>query len=104
MSYSLLRSSRHELAAIAQWYEDRRDDLGREFLVEFEHCMSQVVRRPKSFAVEEHAPTGSELRQIAMRRFPYRVIYRASEGRIVVFAIAHSSRKPDYWIDRLEEE
>ncbi len=104
MNYSLLPSSRRELAAAAQWYEDHRDGLGGEFLDEFERCISQVVRRPTSFAVEQHAPAGQGLRQIAFRRFPYRVIYRVGKERIAVIAVVHGSRRPAYWHDRLHEE
>jgi hypothetical protein len=104
MSYSFLRSSRRELAAAVQWYEDRRDGLGDEFLEEFNRCMSLIVRRPETFAVDETAPAGYPARFLLFRRFPYRVIYGLREGRVVVLAVAHTAQKPDYWFDRLEEE
>ncbi len=35
-------------------------------------------------------------------RFPYKILYAVESGTIVVLAIAHSHRKPDYWLDRVK--
>jgi hypothetical protein len=35
--------------------------------------------------------------------FPFAVVYTVEEASIVVHAVAHLSRKPRYWIDRLTD-
>ncbi len=35
-----------------------------------------------------------------MRRFPFQVIYRLLGEDVIMNAVAHTSRAPDYWSDR----
>jgi hypothetical protein len=41
------------------------------------------------------------VRRCRLRRFPYGVIYHADEMEILVVAVAHAHRRPDYWRDRI---
>ncbi len=54
--------------------------------------------------VEKHPHVGREVlpgvRKIRLRRFPYKLIYSTRGGRLLILAVAHGHRKPDYWIDR----
>ena len=104
MNYSLSRSSRRELAEAAQWYEDRRDGLGDEFLDEVYRCAGLAARRPGTFPIDEDAPPGYVVRNVLLQRFPFRLIYSVRGGMLVVLAVAHAARQPGYWLDRLEEE
>ncbi len=36
-------------------------------------------------------------------RFPFAIIYIERDQEFFVIAVAHTSRKPDYWKDRLRE-
>ena len=40
-------------------------------------------------------------RQMTVHGFPYRVVYRIREHDLYVVAIAHTSRRPDYWKHRV---
>ncbi|MFH1467396.1 MAG: type II toxin-antitoxin system RelE/ParE family toxin [Pseudomonadota bacterium] len=82
------------------WYDERREGLGSRFLDEVE---SATVR------IDEQAESGSPwlfpgvppgVRRAQVRGFPYRVVY-VIRARVVVVAIAHERRRPDYWEDRL---
>jgi len=42
-----------------------------------------------------------DIRRCLFARFPYSLIYGVEEQTIVVIAVAHSHRVPDYWMDRL---
>jgi hypothetical protein len=35
--------------------------------------------------------------------FPYSIVYRVESSRVLVVAGAHTSRRPGYWRDRLED-
>jgi hypothetical protein len=50
--------------------------------------------------------TGGErrLRATLLSRFPYAIVYKTSENEIHVVAIAHLSRRPAYWADRVRDE
>jgi len=36
-----------------------------------------------------------------MHKFPYKILYSVERDHLLVIAIAHQHRRPDYWIDRL---
>jgi toxin ParE2 len=58
----------------------------------------RIVRYPDAWQ-----PLGEDIRRYRLSRFPYGVIYAIESGDIVVLAIAHLHRKPDYWRDRLQK-
>jgi len=43
-----------------------------------------------------------EIRRFLFTRFPYSLFYGVDEETIVVIAVAHQHRKPDYWADRID--
>jgi plasmid stabilization system protein ParE len=44
-----------------------------------------------------------EGRRKVFTRFPFAAIYDVSEGRVGIIAVAHHSRDPDYWVDRINQ-
>jgi toxin ParE2 len=42
------------------------------------------------------------IRRCRLKRFPYSVLYRAEAEEIVVIAVMHHRRRPDYWRSRLK--
>jgi len=48
------------------------------------------------------APAGRRVRRCRLSRFPYALIYTIDNGDILVLAVAHLQRRPDYWRDRLK--
>jgi hypothetical protein len=45
-------------------------------------------------------PAGT--RHVPLHTFPHSAVY-VTEPRVVVIAVAHGSREPEYWIDRLTD-
>ncbi len=43
------------------------------------------------------------VRTWALKRFPYTLVYRVEGDLITVIAVAHQSREPRYWVDRLPD-
>ena len=72
-------------------------DWGEEFRDE----AWETVRRIKEFPQAWHPLSGS-IRRCQMRRFPFGVIYEPSELEIVIIAIAHLHREPEYWRARIQ--
>lgn len=93
-------SAAAELYAAVEWYEAKRDGLG----IEFRGLIDDTIEN-----VRQYADSGTPLFEILSRtvrrrlvpKFPYQVIYYADDTDLVVVAIAHTSRKPNYWQSRL---
>lgn len=47
---------------------------------------------------------GKEARSLCVNDFPYSLIYLIESEEIIVVAVAHHSRRPDYWSNRLQEQ
>ena len=85
-----------ELLEVARYYEKQASGLGEEFLAKLERVLTVLKAHP-----EIGAPAQSGTRRAFTRRFPYAVVYLPESSRIIVVAVAHSHRRPDYWRRRL---
>jgi plasmid stabilization system protein ParE len=87
-----------ELAAAVRWYEERRPGWGTRFFDAVSHAFDLIERHPEIGSPRRSRPA---VRQLAVRGFPYLVVYRARSDDSYVVALAHTSRRPGYWKDRL---
>ncbi len=77
------------------WYAERSIEAANDFDAELNIALDQIKSDPQRFPLcdDRH-------RFFLMRRFPFRIIYRGIHEDIVVIAIAHASRSPDFWANR----
>ena len=94
--------ARKELRQIAEWYEDRREGLGPEVRDEVSRALNAVLEQPLRWPLSS-IPKARALgiRHFVVERFPLVIEYIGDEKRVLVFAVAHSSRRPGYWLRRL---
>ena len=78
-----------------EYYEKQREGLGHDFLLCIEECMSKVERNPIHYKV-----IYKELRRIAVRRFPYRILYLVQDNSVIVTAVFHVRKDPQAWESR----
>jgi toxin ParE1/3/4 len=86
-----------ELVGSAAFYERRREFLGDGFLDLVDETLTKIRSNP-----EMGKPGRFQTRSLKVRRFPFRIIFLIQPERIWVVAVAHLSRRPDYWINRLD--
>lgn len=79
------------------WYRNRSERAADAFLAEIEAARSAIQEFPIAWAEYLHGT-----RRYKLKRYPYIVIYRITEHRIEVIAVAHGKRKPGYWAERLK--
>jgi plasmid stabilization system protein ParE len=96
MRIRFLEAAQQEVDDAVAWYDEREEELGRDFLDE----LDRAIRRIKSFPL---ASTEIEpgIRRCLLARFPYSLIYGIEQELIIVIAVSHLHREPRYWIDRL---
>lgn len=86
-----------DLDDAAAWYEARSAGLGRDFVREISAAISRLTVAPLIPRLR-HRSAG--IRWVRAKRFPYRIIYRVEEERVVVFAIMHAARSDAAWRER----
>ncbi|MDQ3816371.1 MAG: type II toxin-antitoxin system RelE/ParE family toxin [Acidobacteriota bacterium] len=86
-----------EVQEAFDWYEQRDEGLGQEFLRAADACLAGVRRNPLAFP-QVH----KEVRRALMRKFPYALFYLIEGESIVVVACFHAKRDPIDWLRRSE--
>ena len=95
VAYHRLAAS--ELIKSARFYERRNPTLGEAFLSVVEATVPKIERNP-----EMGKPGRLGTRSWKTKRFPFRIIYLEQADRFWIVAVAHMSRRPEYWIRRLD--
>jgi plasmid stabilization system protein ParE len=78
-----------------KWYAERSIEAANDFDAEFDSAVSQIATDPERFPMCD-----TRHRYFLLRRFPFRIIYRIVASDILLIAVAHGSRSPDYWANR----
>jgi toxin ParE1/3/4 len=90
------RLAESELIGSALFYEQRRPLFGDHLLNAVEETEAKIQHNP-----DLGRPGKFHTRSWRVRRFPFRLVYLEQADRIWIVAVAHLSRKPDYWMSRL---
>jgi toxin ParE1/3/4 len=93
-------SAAAELAEAVRWYEARRPGLGGDFRDAIGAAFDRIRQQPDAGS-RIRAPSMVALRRLLIPRFSYQVIYYARDEEIAIVAVAHTSRRPNYWRHRL---
>ena len=96
MTVRFLEIAEIELDQAVHWYRAQAPGLGEAFLIEILAAADRNVRYPEAWH-----PLSEGIRRCRLSRFPYGLIYIIDGGDILVLAVAHLHRRPDYWRDRL---
>ncbi|MGE3803236.1 MAG: type II toxin-antitoxin system RelE/ParE family toxin [Gemmataceae bacterium] len=92
-----------EIQRVVSWYEGERPGLGFEFLAELASYYRLIEENPASFPkTETYSPRTREIRRAVLSRFSYVIYYEVRPDEILVLAVSHSSRRPNYWRRRKE--
>lgn len=89
------REAQSEVREAFQFYQDKSDNLGFEFLRSLDASLQSVKRNPFAYQT-----IYKEARRVLFRKFPYALFYIVEESRIVVIACFHQKRHPIDWLRR----
>jgi plasmid stabilization system protein ParE len=86
-----------EFYNIIDYYKQFDQSLSADFIQEFDKAIQLLQDFPKAGSPYLH-----ETKRVILRQFPYAIVYKIYRNNlIVVHAVMHIKRKPDYWKDRL---
>ncbi len=94
---SVAPEAEEEITEAALWYESKRSGLGIEFVAAIDRALERIAVAPSSYAKWR---TEFPYRRAVLTRFPFQVFYTEIPTHIHVWAIAHSKRRPGYWLHR----
>lgn len=101
MSFQVLPEAQGDAIEAAIWYDDRQASLGTEFLAVVDQAFHQIRSGFRLLSKLETYNGPHDVRRLLLKRFPYAVIVLLRPDEILVVAVAHTRRRPLYWLDRL---
>ena len=85
--------AKNELDDAVSFYETELAGLGLRFKEEIRSSISRIKEHPEAWSIEK-----GDVRKALLHRFPYKILYSLEKDHIVILAIAHQHRKPNYWV------
>ncbi len=75
----------------------RKQQIGLEnlFLNEIENALMKIQKNP-----ERYPKINENIRKCLIKQFPFNIIYTIKPDKIIIIAVAHHKRRPDYWKTR----
>ncbi|MEX2683166.1 MAG: type II toxin-antitoxin system RelE/ParE family toxin [Candidatus Sigynarchaeota archaeon] len=90
-----LPDASRELEEAILFYEQRSGGLGKQFEEEIESAVKNIENDPALWPFFKGIT-----RRCLLKRFPFAILYREETTKIIIVAVAHLRRKPNYWKDR----
>ena len=85
-----------DVKSAVSWYRKRSPKAALDFIDELHRAADTIREAP------ERWPRGkNNTRRFLLWRFPFSIIYSEQESAITIWAVAHGSRRPEYWTERL---
>lgn len=105
VSLKLHPEAEDELFHDAAWYDDKQSGLGDDFLAEIHRWFGIISDGPHVWPTWPNIPSAisPRVQRVVTERFPYKIAYQALPNYVLVLAVAHASREPLYWAQRLKQ-
>lgn len=85
-----------DVKSAVDWYRERSHKAALDFIEELNRAVDTIRQGPDRWPISKN-----NVRRFLLWRFPFAVIYSATESVLTIWAVAHASRRPEYWAGRL---
>lgn len=96
MKTLFLPEARLELAESSSYYENRLQGLGLRFKNEIARVCARIAEDPLLWRERKGG-----YRRVNCPNFPFYVVYFIRKEAVVIAAVAHGHRLPEYWKHRI---
>jgi len=96
VNYSFHPQAQLEFEQAIEYYESCQEGLGYDFAIQVYDTIQNIVDFPDTWPELQ-----SGIRRCLARHFPYGIIYSIEPAGILILAIMHLHRSPDYWKSRI---
>lgn len=79
------------------WYQERSSKAALDFIDELNRATETIREAPERWPLQKN-----NSRRFPLWRFPFAVIYSEAGNVITIWAVAHGSRRPEYWTRRTQ--
>jgi plasmid stabilization system protein ParE len=97
VKYSFHPEAEAEFVQAIEYYEECEVGLGYDFAVEVYSAIERTMAYPKAWPIIEE-----DIRRSLVRRFPYGILYAEEDEELLIVAVMHLHRDPDYWKHRIK--
>ncbi|MBZ0255530.1 type II toxin-antitoxin system RelE/ParE family toxin [bacterium] len=84
-----------ELSEAAKYYESLQFNLGKRFLVSVKDAIQRIEINPNLYPFVD-----LNTQRCLVKTFPFGVLYRNLSDKIIIIAVMHLNREPNYWKNR----
>jgi hypothetical protein len=85
-----------ELSEAIAYYDGKAPGLGDRLLTDVKAATRYIEQYPEIAPIIDDG-----VRAKVLVRFPYSLMYVVEEHELYIVAVAHQSKRPSYWADRL---
>ncbi len=90
------RLAAHEYRSARNWYRERSVEVAQRFVTAVDNASTRILMAPESMPL-----LTKMYHYIRVSRFPYvLIVRRVDDNKVMVVAVAHTSRRPGYWRGR----
>ena len=95
MKYIFHPEALTEYAEAVKYYAQQPAELAQAFINTVEDAVYRIRESPTRWQVIE-----KDIHRCFVKKFPYAIIYTIEPDYILILAVMHSHRHPDYWKSR----
>jgi hypothetical protein len=95
MRYSFHPEAVNEINEAVDYFEEVESGFGFDFATEVHFAIERIMAFPKAWPLLEN-----DIHRCLVRRFPYGIVYSVEKEIIIIIAVMHLHRNPDYWKHR----
>ena len=97
MKFRLHSGAKQDFDDAVWHYAAIRPELAARFIDEVNAGFEKIIRNPRRWRV-----VSGSIRRVLTKAFPFALLYIIEGETPHIVAVAHSSRKPGYWSERIE--
>ena len=91
-----LPGARRDFDESFDWYAGRSAIAAERFANAVDAAMLRIAKNSRMLTHVDRV-----YQECPVKRFPFRIIFRHLEDQILIVAIAHAKRRPNYWQSRI---
>ena len=99
MRIRFAEAANDELNDACDWFEQQQSGLGARFRRDVREAALLIAKAPLLFPIELE-----DVRRYVMNRFSYTLRYVLRDDEVWIMAVSHQHRRPDYWVDRVQNQ